>query len=101
MKPASPGAHGQPIFDAKGPRLIHQPGAFADKPVPDSMKRLQINLRRGAHFNKPHRRSGHGLSNGCGIYCVGFVRLHIGFHEPGRDDPRIMAHLNQPSCQPL
>ena len=46
-------------------------------------------------------RSGHGLGNGGRIDRVSLVRLDIGLHKPGRDDPGLMPYLDQPSRQPL
>ena len=78
MKATGAGPQGQPMFDVKGPRLIHQRGALTDKPVPVSVKRLQINLLWRAHLNKSHSRLGRGLGS-CGCaHRVGLVRLHTG-----------------------
>jgi hypothetical protein len=93
--------HGQPLFDAKGPRLVHQPNALAHEPIPDAVKRLQVNLLRRSHFDKSHSWPSHGLSNRGSVNRIGFVRLHIGLCEPGRDHPGIMPQLDELSCQPL
>ena len=101
VEATGPNTHGQPIFDAKGAGLVHQPGALTHEPVPDAVKRLQVNLLRRAHFDKSHGWSGHGLGNGSRINRIGFVRFHVGLHKPGRDDPGIMPHNDQPPGQPL
>ena len=73
MKGTSPNPHHQPVFNTKGPCLIHQSGTFADKPVPDSMQCLKINLLSGAHFDEPHGRPVHRLDNGSRVNRVGLV----------------------------
>lgn len=87
VEATSPDPHDQPIFNAKGSSLIHQPSALTDKPVPDAVERLEINLFRGSRFDKSHCRPCDGLCNRRSIDRVGLVRLHIGLRKSRRNDP--------------
>ena len=84
-KATSPDPHDQPSFDTKGPRQIPQPSALTDKPVPDAVKRLPIDLLHSLRFDTPHRRPCDRFGSHCGIDRVGLVRLHIGLHISRRD----------------
>ena len=101
MEGASADPHRETIFQAEGPRLVHQPGALTDKSVADSVERQQVNLLRGSRFDKSHGRSCNGLGYRSGIDRVGLVRLHIGLHKSRRNDPGIMPYSDQLSGQPL
>ena len=38
MEPTGAGTHGQTVFDAERPRLVHEPRAVADQSIADSMQ---------------------------------------------------------------
>ncbi len=50
---------------------------------------------QGTQGNEPHRRSGHGLADRCGVGSVVLLAAHVGFDISRRHQPRVMAKLDQ------